>query len=285
MTKERVLIASAGFAFFLGVLWLDHHFGTFLGSLVMVTLIGGLALHEFYGLLQRIGLDPDPTLGLSAIIVLLLTRGLLQLAGVSAEISRATVTLVFSIVIVLPFVLAMFRYGPKNPGGREDFERAGATMLGLLFVWFLLSFLLELRLLGDETTRKGLKLTVILVLTVKLGDSAAYLVGRTIGSTPLIWVSPKKTWEGVAGCTVGSMVVAAIAGAVMGFVWWEMMIFGFFVSSAGQVGDLVESLIKRRSGVKDSGTILKEIGGFLDLLDSLLFAAPVAYLSVLVLGV
>ena len=71
----------------------------------------------------------------------------------------------------------------------------------------------------------------------------------------------------------------------MGFGWWQMAILGFVISIAGQLGDLVESLIKRRAGVKDSGTLLKEMGGFLDLVDSLLFAAPVAYLALLALGV
>lgn len=285
MTKERILIAIAGFSLFLAVLWFDYHFKTPLGSLVVLTAIGTLALYEFYGLLQRMGLDPDPVTGLVAAVTLFLTRGLLHQAGVSTLTAQASIGCMLCGAVAFPLLQAMFRYGPKNPGGREDFDRAGATLFGLLYVWLFLSFLLELRLLGDETMHKGLLLTVILVLSVKLGDSTAYLVGRTIGSRPLIWVSPRKTWEGVAGSFAGSMVVAAGLGLLFGFSWWKLLIFGFLVSVAGQLGDLVESLIKRRAGVKDSGTLLKEIGGFLDLLDSILFAAPVAYLSVLALGI
>ena len=285
MTKERLLIAIAGFTLFLGILWFDYHFATHLGSLFVLTSVGSLALYEFYGLLQRMGLDPDPVMGVGAAIALFLTRGLLHQAGVQPLTAQAGVGCLFCGVIAFPFIQAMFRHGKKNPGGREDFDRAGATLLGLLYVWFLLSFLLELRLLGDEVTHRGLKLTVVLILAVKIGDSTAYVVGRTMGNRPLIWVSPKKTWEGVGGSLAGSMVVAAVLGGLLGFCWWQMLIVGFLVSVAGQLGDLVESLIKRRAGVKDSGTLLKEIGGFLDLVDSVLFAAPVAYLSVLALGV
>ncbi len=285
MTKERVFIAITGFALFLAILWFDYHFATHLGSLAVLVVVGTLALFEFYGLLQRMGLDPDPVTGMVAAITLFLTRGLLQQAGVSSLTAQAAVGCLLCGAVAFPFIQAMFRYGPKNPGGREDFDRAGATLLGLLYVWLFLSFLMELRLLGDETLHKGLKLTVILVLSVKIGDSTAYLVGRTIGTRPLIWVSPRKTWEGVGGSFAGSMVVAAALGALFGFCWWKLLIFGFLVSIAGQLGDLVESLLKRRAGVKDSGTILKEIGGFLDLVDSVLFAAPVAYLSVLALGI
>jgi phosphatidate cytidylyltransferase len=285
MTKERILIAIAGFALFLGLFWVDYHFTTHLGSLIVLTAIGSLALYEFYGLLQRMGLDPDPVVGVGAAVALFLTRGILHQAHVDPLTAHTAVGCLFCGVIAFPFIHAMFRHGPKNPGGREDFDRAGATLLGLLYVWFFLSFALELRLLGDEALHQGLKLSVILVLSAKLGDSAAYLVGRTIGSRPLIWVSPKKTWEGVGGSILGSMVSAVVLGILMGFGWWQMAILGFVISIAGQLGDLVESLIKRRAGVKDSGTLLKEMGGFLDLVDSLLFAAPVAYLSVLALGV
>ena len=285
MTKERFIVALCGFALFLGALWFDYHFETHLMSLAILTVVGSLALLEFYGLLQRMGLDPDSVTGVVAAIILFLTRGLLQQAGVSTLTAQAAIGCLLCGVVAFPFIQAMFRYGPKNPGGREDFDRAGATLLGLIYVWLVLSFLMELRLLGTEASHRGLMLTVVLVLSVKLGDSAAYLVGRTIGSRPLIWVSPRKTWEGVGGSLAGSMAVAAILGAVLGFCWWKLLIFGLVTSIAGQIGDLVESLLKRRAGVKDSGTLLKEIGGFLDLVDSVLFAAPVAYLSVLALGI
>jgi len=289
MKRERVVIAIFAFALILGIVWLDWRFDTHAGSLVVITLVGAFGLAELYGILTRIGLAPDGKFGVGAIVLLLGSRGVLPWLEVGPDVSRSIVMGLFSMIIVAPFVSIIFTQGPKYPKGREEFDRAAATLLGLLYVWVLLSFLLELRLVtteaGGTSTIKGLYLVLILVFSVKLGDSFAYLVGRTIGSTPFSWVSPKKTWEGAAASVLGAAGVAVLLGLLLGFVWWRMLIFGVVTNSAGQLGDLVESLFKRRSGMKDSGTLLREIGGFLDLLDSLLFAAPVAYLLVLLLGV
>ena len=289
MKRERVVIAIFAFAVILCVVWLDWRLDSHAGSLAVITLVGAFALSELYTILTRIGLAPDARFGVGAILLLLAARGALPWLDVAPELARSIVLGLLAAVLVAPFVTIIFTQGPKYPQGREEFDRAAATLLGLLYVWLLLSFVLELRLLpsdvGGTSTRKGLFLVLILVFSVKLGDSFAYLVGRTIGSRPFSWVSPKKTWDGAAASVVGAAAVAVALGLLLGFGWWRMLLFGVVANVAGQLGDLVESLFKRRSGVKDSGTFLREIGGFLDLLDSLLFAAPVAYLLVLFMGV
>jgi phosphatidate cytidylyltransferase len=288
MTRERVLIAIFAFAIFFGIFYFDWRLGTPAGSVLLLTVLGSLALSEFYTLMRRVGLDSSPTLGVTTAAVLFLWRGLGEYTGLGAELVREATFGLLAAAVVLPFVVAIFREGLKASAGREEFERAAVTLLGLLLVWFLLSFLLELRLLdhggeGPRTTRLGLQLTLILVLSVKVGDSTAYVVGRSFGVTPLTWVSPKKTWEGAAGSVAGGVLVALLLGIPMlddPFRWWHLLLFGLLTNVAGQLGDLVESLLKRRSGVKDSGTFFREIGGFLDLTDSLLLAAPVGYLLV-----
>lgn len=287
MNRERVIVAVVAFSLVLAVVFLDWQVGTHLGSFVLVLSLGVLAQAEIYPLFRRMGLESNAAFGVSVAFLLFLFRGVTGWLGqkgfdLPPDLLFLTTMFLFSLAVVAPFVKMIVRGPPGRPATREEFERPAVTLLGLLLVWFLLSFLLELRMLdsGDGTTRLGLQLTLILVLSVKLGDSAAYLVGRSIGATPLSWVSPKKTWEGAAGSIAGSVATAVALGLFFGFVWWEMLLFGVVTSIAGQIGDLLESLIKRRSGVKDSGTFLREIGGFLDLLDSLLLAAPVGYLYV-----
>lgn len=126
--------------------------------------------------------------------------------------------------------------------------------------------------------RFGARAILFLLVTIWGCDSAAYYVGRTIGRHRLApTVSPKKTWEGSAGGLVGSVLVA-VASAVLflhEFSPVEAAVVGAAASTAGQVGDLVESMFKRGAGVKDSGVFLPGHGGFYDRVDSLLFAAPV----------
>ncbi len=109
-----------------------------------------------------------------------------------------------------------------------------------------------------------------------VGDSAAIFVGRAIGKHPLLpKVSPKKTVEGAAANLVGCILAAVGLGALLGEPLALSAAAGLAAGVFGQAGDLFESYIKRRAGVKDSGTILPGHGGLLDRVDSLLFTAPV----------
>jgi phosphatidate cytidylyltransferase len=127
---------------------------------------------------------------------------------------------------------------------------------------------------------------VLLLAVVWLGDSCAYYIGKTWGRHKLSpRVSPNKTWEGSIASTAAGLLTAAVwsywrLGEVDG---WILLLAGL-VSIAAQIGDLVESLLKRGAGVKDSGQILPGHGGMLDRMDALLFAAPVMWLGVELLG-
>jgi phosphatidate cytidylyltransferase len=282
MTRERITIALVAFLLLFGVVWIDWHVETALASLAVIVVLGALAQAEVYPILRRGGLHGHTAYGVTAAVLLFLWRGLGTLTGLPDEKARASTLVLFAFVIVFPFLSAMFREGARHRDGYEEFARAAGTLLGLALVWYLLSFLLELRLVdgGDGTRALGLKYTLLLVLSVKVGDSVAYLVGRSIGVTPLSWVSPKKTWEGAVASVAGAVGACVVAGLPLGMKLWHLLCFGVATNVAGQLGDLTESLAKRRAGVKDSGTFLREIGGFLDLFDSLLLAAPVGYLFV-----
>jgi len=154
-------------------------------------------------------------------------------------------------------------------------EGVAATAVGLLYVPVLLGFLTGIR---AQWGVPGL-LTVLLVC--KTGTSSAYVVGKAIGRTQLSpTVSPSKTVEGAVGQFVGSM-AAALA---MSHSPWPLMsprtalVYGALVATAGILGDLGESLLKRQAGMKDSSRLIPALGGMLDTIDDILFAAPVSYL-------
>jgi phosphatidate cytidylyltransferase len=133
----------------------------------------------------------------------------------------------------------------------------------------------------------GLFPLLLLIATVKLSDIGQYAVGRTIGRTKLApRISPGKTWEGAIGGIGLACVVVSLAVGSRVFGWanlsWQsigvLMAFTASVAVAGLIGDLSESMLKRAAGFKDSSTWMPGFGGVLDLLDSLLLSAPVAYL-------
>lgn len=163
-----------------------------------------------------------------------------------------------------------------------------ATMLIVLYLGLLPQYILRLRFLADEG---GAWLLLYFLGTVKVCDIGAYFTGRAIGRHKLIeWLSPKKTVEGLLGGVAASILVAvgvprlvAMAGAGHSPVAAmfpepaKACIFGLAMALVGQGGDLLESLFKRNAQAKDSANVIPAFGGLLDVLDSPLLAAPVAY--------
>ena len=176
-------------------------------------------------------------------------------------------------------------------GGRAV-ERLAAAVFIVAYIGLPLAFMVSLRLLcvenlGPEQTgpgHLGMVPLLSLVAVVKAGDVAAYVVGSLIGRRRMAPVlSPGKTWEGAAASVAGSLAAAWFVLERGGLdaasrPWGGWIAYGLAVGLAGMLGDLAESLLKRESGSKDSGSSLGGLGGVLDLVDSLLFAAPVAWL-------
>lgn len=134
----------------------------------------------------------------------------------------------------------------------------------------------------------GIRLVLFYLGTVWIGDSAAYYVGRRFGRHRMSpRVSPNKTWEGLIACTIGTFGAAACLNWAfgVGLEWRHVVPLAAIFAVAAPVGDLVESLLKRDSGVKDSSALLPGHGGFLDRTDSLLFAAPPVLGFLVVAGV
>lgn len=125
----------------------------------------------------------------------------------------------------------------------------------------------------------GLAIVLLLIGTIWINDTMAYLVGSFIGKRPLAAISPKKTWEGTIGGAIIAIIVATFLGiqftGVSLNIAWGITIIA---TVAGTFGDLLESKLKRMAGVKDSGQIMPGHGGFLDRFDSLLLATPIVWL-------
>lgn len=162
---------------------------------------------------------------------------------------------------------------------RRHIARAGAhfgvALSGLLYVPLLVAVLPLLKGAGQ-----GSWLTVALCMAF-FSDTVAYLAGRAFGRHKLYpAVSPGKTWEGALGGLVGGCLASVGLGAAWllpDLPWSHAVVLGLVGSVCGQLGDLVESMLKRSFGVKDSGALLPGHGGVLDRVDGLLFVAPVAY--------
>ncbi|MFM7243895.1 MAG: phosphatidate cytidylyltransferase [Planctomycetaceae bacterium] len=187
-------------------------------------------------------------------------------------------------VVATILAAGVARYAPGSAAlARVSGSIAAAVAIGLPF-----AFMVALRLVGAAYARgpggAGLVPLLSLVAVVKAGDIAAYAVGSTLGRhrmAPLL--SPGKTWEGCAASVAGSLLAAwlVLDGWPRGSARSPLggwMVFGAVVGAAGIVGDLAESLVKRELAAKDSGRLLGAMGGCLDLVDSLLLAAPVAWL-------
>ena len=209
-----------------------------------------------------------------------------ETAHASPAASMGWPAFAFMLSTAILFAVEIAGYRP----GSRALERLSASTLILAFIGMPLAFMVSLRLicvenLGLEQTGRGhlgILPLLSLVAVVKAGDIAAYAVGSWCGRHHMApRLSPGKTWEGAAASLAASLAVAwLLLGGMIELPihpWGGWATFGFAVGLAGMVGDLAESLLKREAGTKDSGRSLGGLGGVLDLVDSLLFAAPVAW--------
>jgi len=193
---------------------------------------------------------------------------------------------VLAFIIVFTMLLAAVRRAWMRQT-QEAITHMAGTVLATLYLGGLAWFLMALRVKQSARIDRFSGTTTILVmilLVVKGTDIGAYFSGLLMGKHKLIqWLSPKKTWEGLAGgllfagC-IGALCAQWINPPAYHLEWWKGACFGIIIGGIGQLGDLLESLMKRDAEVKDSGSLIPGFGGVLDVIDSPLLAAPFAYL-------
>ncbi len=299
MLRWRLLSSAILIPSLLLIIWLDLLCGRELGitGLIVAPIIvvfAVLAVGELLGLFAAQKLKPLRStvyLGTALVVLAACVPLLWKNYPIDCPLGKLGWPLsAMALCVGLAFLGEMRRY--KEPGG--VIVNVALSVFAIAYVGLLLSFLCLLRGL-ESGLEKGLKnnewgMIALLapIIIVKVSDSGAYTVGRLFGKHKLApRLSPGKTIEGavgaiVTGCLASWLVFQYLAPALMSSSvvstpWWASLLFGLIVTIAGILGDLAESLIKRDMDRKDSSTWIPGLGGVLDILDSILFAAPAAY--------
>lgn len=191
------------------------------------------------------------------------------------------------LVLVFALLGAFIRLVVMPEPHREPITTAALTLLGLLYVPFLFNFVALLAFTPGNPAPGGPEqnhfLLIYLLAVTKFSDVGAYVIGSLFGRHKMIpRISPGKTWEGFAGAILTSLAVSVALIQVMGERTRALslssgIILGLLLPLVSVVGDLAESVVKRDASIKDSGRSIPGIGGALDLIDSILFTAPVLY--------
>lgn len=237
---------------------------------------------EFYGMVRKMGHVCFTSLGLF-VGVLLLAATFVYISGDFKWHATPSRVNDFEESFFIIFVLGLCVWQLASRSNATGLISISTTLLGLLYVPWLLNYIQKINFF-DQAGVDGHYYVLYFVLVTKFSDCGAYLVGSLIGKHKMIpRISPGKTWEGFGGAilvsTGASVLFARLAGAhLVGMTLKHSIILGVILSVAAVIGDLIESLFKREAGLKDSGHLFPGIGGILDLLDSLLFNAPLMYL-------
>ncbi len=304
MLKQRLFFGALLIAALLGLLYADQHL-----ALQAPTMLRHCGLQRLNGIIPTLLLVALVWLGTRELRTLIVTTGYEPLACWPICINVALILMPFFVIngapknlaelaaivdgfIVILLTIALMGCGLFVARRRRTEGAIAAVATSLLIIFYLgllPSFLIRIRLFAHADA--GVILLLYFVATVKLCDIGAYFTGRALGKHKLIeWLSPKKTIEGLLGGIALSTAFAVIFPLLArrcadpASLWPQVLpepaiaaLFGVAMAVVGQMGDLFESLLKRNAQVKDSAQAIPAFGGLLDVLDSLLPTAPLAY--------
>lgn len=278
---SRILSTLVLWAVLIGSLWL---FGAH-AAVALVTVLAALTLHEFYGLTTRMGARPFHWMGLGFSVLITAVPYYLSYFLDEPDFINDLPTGLLILALLVSCVRVL---GERDTTNRV--ETIAATMLGLLYVPFMLHFLVAI-LMRDGSDSDNLLLCIWTVAVSKFCDVGALLSGLAFGRHKMApQISPKKTWEGAIG---GVLVSAGVGAAIAWFATdlepgsllpLQAAAVAMILALTTIVSDLIESVIKRRADAKDTGALIPGIGGAFDLTDSLILTSPVAYFIFQFLG-
>ncbi len=304
----RIAVALAGIpalllASFAGGLWF----------FALTAVIGVLALREFYAMAEAKGASPQRGMGTAGMLCIfiaffheqiqyMILPFFIERGGISLLTKLQLFITLFFLSLVIVLLVELFR----NKG--SVIANAGATIMGMAYVGVFLGTLLGLRELygmefpislamahanglspmSDDAVRAttyawGGWTLVSIFASLWMCDTMAYFGGRTMGKHKLfVRISPNKTWEGAVWGFLGAVItmLAMRQAALPYMAVHQAVVIGIIIGVFGQIGDLVESALKRDAGIKDSSALIPGHGGVLDRFDSLIFVAPILYLYI-----
>jgi phosphatidate cytidylyltransferase len=264
--RNRILTALIGAPIVVLALYLGG-----IPWLAGIAVVSALAWLEMDRLVGRSHLEPERLIGLLFILVALIEADLTARSLLNVDLLLPTLTL----LLIISLSLALFDRA-ERPIVAWSLTFGTALYLGILLSHFIL---LRERSNGFWWVFVAGGLTWVY-------DASAYFVGSALGKHKL-WprISPKKSWEGLIGATVITLIAGAVTGPwLLGITWWQGVALGALIAVADPFGDFVVSLFKRQAQIKDAGSLLPGHGGFLDRLDSLMFTLPLAYYFALLIA-
>jgi len=271
MLKHRVVTAAIGIPIVILAIWFGNPWPWFTLLIAAAALAG---TYEFYQIANFDRREPLLYLGLLWSLALVLSPHYKNPDVLPTVITAA---MLISLTCLL-----------LRPSREKAFRDWAWTIVGALYVGWMLSYWLNLRSLAD-----GRNWVYLAMLTTFANDTGAFFIGRAGGKHKLApAISPAKTREGAIGgliCAILAAIVIATVlklissnlGTAFVFEYWQIILLGFLVGLSAQLGDLIESLLKRNMGVKESGNLLPGHGGILDRFDSLIFVGAVIYYYVI----
>ena len=255
--KRTVTVIMGVFLAFLTIFWKGFPF------FIIIIIIALLGLKELYGMAYKKGYSPSYILG-RIITLYFIMITVCNIYCLNDSIKNIIITF----FILLTFISQLFK---------KDYSKILAeisiTIFGSIYLGYLLSFILAVKDLPN-----GNYYLISLLIITWANDTGAYLIGTKFGKNKIFpQISPKKTIEGSIGGIIFGIAATFASKNWLNLTFNELLSLGLIISIIAQVGDLFESVLKRGSGIKDSGTLIPGHGGILDSLDSLIFTAPIFY--------
>lgn len=265
---SRILVALIGIPFIVALCLIGK-----IPFLIFVLFIGLVSFNEYSSMLRSKNSFPNKLVGFFAVAVLIINEYKLII----------DYHLLFILIIILLLLLELFR------NKSSAINNIGSALLGIFYIGIFSASIINLRQFYADssfTYTQGGYLILSILISIWLCDSAAYFIGSAYGLHKLMpRVSPKKSWEGAIAGFIFSVIGMVVSKSFMleFLTMTDAIIIGIIVGVFGQIGDLIESLIKRDANVKDSSSIIPGHGGILDRFDSLIFSSPIVYLYLLLI--